>query len=72
MDASRTKQIGCGDPVWVWDGGWWPATVVDPERGGGLLIVRLENGVTVPVRSTRLRPRDPALRGADRPRGPYG
>jgi hypothetical protein len=72
MEASQTKQINRADPVWVWDGGWWPATIVAHECSAGSLIVRLENGVTVPVPMARLRPRDPELRGADKPRRPCG
>ncbi len=72
MDASQAKQIKRAAPVWVWDGGWWPAIVADAERGGEFLIVRLENGVTLPVQRSRLQPRDPALCGTDKPRGPCG
>ena len=46
-----------------------PAVVADAERGG-FLIVRLENGVTVPAQKARLQLRDPALHGADKPRRP--
>jgi hypothetical protein len=58
MDA-QAEQIKRAAPVWIWDGHWWPAVVADATRGGELLIVRLENGVTVPVRRARLQPRDP-------------
>jgi hypothetical protein len=58
MDASQVKQITRAAPVWVWDGNWWPAVVADAERGG-FLIVRLENGVTVPAQKARLQLRDP-------------
>jgi hypothetical protein len=68
MDASQVRQITRAAPVWVWDGNWWPAVVADTERGG-FLIVRLENGVTVPAQKAR-QLRDPALRGADKPRRP--
>ena len=68
MDASQAKQITRAAPVWAWDGSWWPAVVAD-TRADGFLIVRLENGVTVPVPMARLQPRDPTLRGADKPRG---
>jgi hypothetical protein len=53
MDA-QAEQIKRAAPVWIWDGHWWPAVVADATRGGELLIVRLENGVTVPVRRARL------------------
>ncbi len=72
MDASQAKQIKRAAPVWVWDGYWWPAVVADAERGGGVLIVRLENGITVPVQRARLQPRDPTLHGDDKPRRPSG
>jgi hypothetical protein len=72
MDAPQAKQIMRAAPVWVWDGHWWPAVVADAKRRGGLLIVRLENGVTVPVRRARLQPRDPMLHGGDKPRRPWG
>ena len=72
MDTSQPRQIGRAEPVRVWDGSWWPATVVDHQYGGGLLIVRLENGVTFPVQRARLQLRDPARRGTDKPRRPCG
>jgi hypothetical protein len=72
MDAQQAKQIKRAAPVWVWDGHWWPAVVADAKRGDELLIVRLENGVTVPVRRARLQPRDPMLNGGDKPRRPCG
>jgi hypothetical protein len=71
MDA-QAEQIKRAAPVWIWDGHWWPAIVADATRGGELLIVRLENGVTVPVRRGRLQPRDPTLHGGDKPRRPWG
>jgi hypothetical protein len=72
MDASQAKQIKRAAPVWVWDGSWWAAVVADAERSGGFLIVRLENGVTVPVLGARLQPRDPTLHGDDKPPRPCG
>jgi len=72
MDASQAKHTKRAAPVWVWDGYWWPAVVADAERGGGFLIVRLENGITVPVEKARLPPRDPTLHGDDKPRRPCG
>ena len=72
MDGLQAKQIMRATPVGVWDGHWWPAVVADAKRRGGLLIVRLENGVTVPVRRARLQPRDPMLHGGDKPRRPWG
>ena len=72
MDASQAKQIKRLAPVWVWDGYWWPAVVANAKHDGGFLIVRLENGVTVPVQRARLQPRDPTLHGDDKPRRPCG
>jgi hypothetical protein len=71
MDA-QAEQIKRAASVWIWDGHWWPAVVADATRGGELLIVRLENGVTVPVHQARLQPRDPTLHGGDKPRLPWG
>jgi len=68
MDASQAKQIKRGAPGRVWDGNWWPTVVADAERAGRFLIVRFENGVTVPVERARLQARDPTPRGADKPR----
>jgi hypothetical protein len=70
MDTSQAKQITRAAPVWAWDGDWLPAVVAEAgvKRGGGFLIVRLEHGVTMPVPMARLRPRNPTLRGADKPR----
>ena len=46
---------------------WWPAVAAEAIGNGGVLIVRLENGVTLPAERSRLRPRDPALHGNDKP-----
>jgi hypothetical protein len=72
MDASQARQITRAAPVWVWDGYLWPAIVANAEHGGGFLMVRLENGVTVPVQRARLQPRDPMLHGHDKLRRPCG
>jgi hypothetical protein len=57
--------------VWVWDEGWWPATVTEAlfDRGERLLIVRFEHGLTAPAYRANLKPRDPELLGADKPSG---
>jgi hypothetical protein len=68
MNPSGTKQPEPGIPVWVWDGDWWPAIVANADRGFESLIVRIQNGVTVPVKKTRLQPRDPMLNGEDKPK----
>jgi hypothetical protein len=70
MEGSRPKQIKRETAVWVWDGSWWPAVVIDGfiDRGERLLIVRFEHGVTAPARAADLEPREPNLRGADKPR----
>jgi hypothetical protein len=54
MDASRTSSIQ-PTTVWAWDGFWWPAVVAkDPvDDNCGSLIVRLENGITVPLSPPR-------------------
>jgi hypothetical protein len=48
-------------PVWVWDSYWWQAHVIIPELDaeGGLILVRFDNGVTAPVKVSRIRLRDP-------------
>jgi hypothetical protein len=70
MNPSGTMQLEPATPVWVWDGNWWPAIVANADRGSEFLIVRLQNGVTVPVKKTRLESRDPMLDGGDRPKRP--
>jgi hypothetical protein len=69
MQASRPKQIERAAAVWVWDGSWWPAMVTGAliVCGERLLIVRFEHGLTAPARPANLEPRDPGLRGADKP-----
>jgi len=71
MDGSQANQIEREAAVWVWDGTWWPATVTNAtvDRGERLLIVRFEHGVTAPALPTDLEPRDPDLRGTDKPVG---
>jgi hypothetical protein len=69
-ESFRNKAARAATPVWVWDGDWWPAIVAKPGRRFESLIVRLQNGVTVPVKKTRLQPRDPMLKGEDKPKRP--
>jgi len=47
-------------PVWVWDGYWWPASVVLPalDLDSDLMLVRFENGVTAPVKAAGVRCRE--------------
>jgi hypothetical protein len=68
MDASRA-DIKRHDPVWVWDGCWLPAVVADVllEPGKTLLVVQFEHGVSAPVSRTNIEPRNPSIRGADKP-----
>jgi hypothetical protein len=72
MDLSQEMEIGRETAVWVWDGRWWPAVVSNAiaDRDEGFLLVRFEHGVTAPARPTDLQPRDPDLRGVDKPLGP--
>jgi len=67
MKASQA--IARNTPLWVWHDGWWPAVAVEQRSGTNetMLIVRLENGVSVPALVTELEPRNPALRGTDKP-----
>ena len=68
MDASQAT-IKRHDLVWVWDGCWSPAVVADIvlESGESLFIVEFEHRVSAPVSSTNVAPRNPSIRGADRP-----
>lgn len=67
MNGMRMTDVAS---VWVWDSGWWSASVtyIVGWRGGAFFIVRLGNGMTMPVQMGSLRPRDPSLQGADKPR----
>lgn len=69
MEPSRPKQLEPTAAVWVWEGSWWPAVVTGAlvDHGQRLLIVRFEHGLTAPARPANLEPRDPDLRGADKP-----
>ena len=74
MKASQA--IARNTPLWAWHDGWWPAVAVEELSGINetMLVVRLEHGVSVPVLVTEVEPRNPALRGTDKPaergRGP--
>jgi hypothetical protein len=70
MNALRSKHIVPPAAVWVWDGTWLPAVVTAAlaDRGERLLLVRFDHGLTAPARPADLAPRDPHLRGADKPR----
>jgi hypothetical protein len=71
MTTFQAGHIERGEPVWVWDGSWLPATVADMvlEPRGECLIVRCENGASAPasfadVEPSKNRARDfPAIQG---------
>ena len=46
--------------VWVWDTHWWPAYVVIPalDLESEMMLVRFENGVTAPVKTSEVLQRD--------------
>jgi hypothetical protein len=71
---SAAQAIKPNSPVWVWNGGWWPAVVIDafPEGEEGFLVLRYEHGISGPALLADVEPRDPALRGADKPQGSPG
>jgi hypothetical protein len=58
MRNLRADQIKSGDPVWVWDAFWLPASVADVELGPEtkLVIVRLENGCSASQMAGRRAP----------------
>jgi len=70
MDPSQASIKGY-DPVWVWDGCWLPAVVADIvlEAGKPFFVVEFEHGVSAPVSSANVEPRNPGIRGADKPPG---
>jgi RNA polymerase sigma-70 factor, ECF subfamily len=58
--------IRLGATVWVRNSMWLPAIVVGPAQTGSMLV-RFEHGVTLNVPVADLQPRDPALRGDEKP-----
>jgi hypothetical protein len=68
MDASQA-DIKRHDPVWVWDGCWFPAVVADVllEPGKTPFVVQFEHGVSAPVSGTNAEARNPSIRGPDKP-----
>ena len=69
MKTVRANDIRPDVPIWVWDGSWLPAVIAElvPEPDGRVVIVRLENGCSVPASMPDLQLRDPDARGSDRP-----
>jgi hypothetical protein len=67
MGPSLADSITIDAPVWVWDGHWLPAVVVGPGLSPDFLVVRFEHGVSAPVPSANIQPRQPSLGGADLP-----
>jgi hypothetical protein len=65
MKTSRADLVKSGDPVWVWDGSWLPAVVVEPERK--FVIIRFGHGCSAPALWPDVRRRDPGANGSDRP-----
>jgi hypothetical protein len=57
------------DPVWVWDGCWLPDVVADVllEPDKTRFVVQFEHGVSAPVLPANVAPRNPGIRGADKP-----
>ena len=70
MDAALASAVGVNAPVWVWDGCWWRAVVIDMGPKKEFLVVRFEHGVSAPILLANIRFRDPNLRGADKPPEP--
>jgi hypothetical protein len=57
METSRADHINRDDPIWVWDGSWLPAVMLEPDRK--LALVRFENGCSAPASWSDVEPRDP-------------
>ena len=66
METPRADHMNRDDPVWVWDGFWLPAVMVEPDHKRAL--VRFENGCSAPASWADVERRDPHARGRDRPR----
>ena len=69
MKTFQADDIKRDDPVWVWDGSWFPAVVADlvlePDK---FAIVRFENGCSAPAPLWDVEQRDADAHGRDRPR----
>jgi hypothetical protein len=65
----QNDQIGLlrlHSSLWVWDGTWLSATIVE-ALDSGVIIVRFSHGVSAPIAASKVAIRNPALHGTDRP-----
>lgn len=69
MENRRIESLRGNSSLWVWDGTWLPAKLIETplESATGILLVRFSHGVSAPVPISHVAVRDPALHGADRP-----
>jgi len=69
MKNRRIESLQRNALLWVWDGAWLPASVIETplEAATGVVLVRFRHGVSAPVHVSRVAARNPALRDADRP-----
>src|SRR5271170_7033759 len=69
MKALRIDALEPLTPLWVWDGAWLPAHLIDPllESASGLILVRFSHGISAPIDASHVVLRDPSLHESDRP-----
>ena len=72
MDNRCIASLEPNAPLWVWDGAWFPAHLVESplDPSTSRILVRFGHGVSAPIAVSHVMLRDPALNGSDRPSGP--
>jgi hypothetical protein len=66
MQNDQIDLLRLHSSLWVWDGTWLSATIVE-ALDSGVIIVRFSHGVSAPIAASKVAIRNPALQGADRP-----
>jgi hypothetical protein len=69
MNACPIDALTPETPLWVWDGTWLPAHLIQAqlESSTATVLVPFNHGISAPVAASRIVLRDPALRESDRP-----
>lgn len=69
MNACPIDALAPETPLWVWDGSWLPAHLIETllVPSTGWVLVRFNHGISAPIAASRILLRDPALHESDRP-----
>jgi hypothetical protein len=69
MNTCRLDALTPDTPLWVWDGTWLTAHLIETPLAPSTerVLVRFGHGISAPIAASRIVLRDPALHESDRP-----